>query len=165
MKGPVPVPITERFWRYVTFCCNTGCWLWTGTATPHRNIPNYWRPIISNGHKKSPMGASRLSYAMHRGKIPNGLFVLHTCDQPLCVNPDHLFLGDNSDNMVDCRNKGRLRPEIGAMVNAQLNQKITAEDRLCIGRDQTTPATELAKQYGVTVAWVSILRRRHRRMQ
>ena len=50
----------------------------------------------------------RKSYIQHKGEIPNGMFVCHTCDNGLCVNPEHLFLGTNSDNMKDAYKKGRL---------------------------------------------------------
>lgn len=78
---------------------NTGCWLWLGALT----IGHY-------GHVK--VGgrlwvASRLSYTVHVGPVPGGMFVCHRCDTRQCVNPDHLFLGTNQDNMDDMRAKGR----------------------------------------------------------
>lgn len=54
--------------------------------------------------------AHRVSYEFHRGPIPPKLFVLHRCDNPACINPDHLFIGNYQDNIDDARSKGRLRP-------------------------------------------------------
>jgi hypothetical protein len=79
---------------------NSGCWLWTGAV----------RGCFGYGETRE-MGrkvlAHRMSYQLHRGKIPDGMCVLHKCDVPLCVNPDHLFLGTYSDNRRDCIRKGR----------------------------------------------------------
>lgn len=64
----------------------TGCWLW---------------------HGKSPRGPTRKAYEAFKGPIPEGLWVLHTCDVPKCINPQHLWLGDRRDNMVDAVSKRR----------------------------------------------------------
>ena len=82
---------------------NTGCWLWTGYADP----VGYGR-IRDDG----PKLAHRVSWELHNGPIPeggghHGVCVLHSCDQPFCVNPDHLFLGSNADNQADKAKKGR----------------------------------------------------------
>lgn len=83
---------------------NGGCWLWRGaisTGSGYGNIK----------HDSRFMGAHRLSYAAHTGD-PSGASVLHKCDIPLCVNPDHLFLGSGSDNMRDMFAKGRRPPNV-----------------------------------------------------
>lgn len=80
---------------------NSGCWLWTGSC----NRDGYGR--LTHSHRT--VDAHRLSWLAHRGPIPDGLWVLHACDVPSCVNPDHLWLGTNSDNQRDCTTKGRRR--------------------------------------------------------
>lgn len=86
-----------------------GCWIWQG------------RPRGNNGYGSlkvdgALMPAHRFAYQAHVGPIPTGLFVLHRCDVPLCVNPAHLFLGTTQDNSDDKVNKGRQArgPELAA---------------------------------------------------
>lgn len=76
------------------------CWLWTGAS----NTKGYGRFKIK-GKLYSP---HRLMYEIYRGPIPTIYEVCHKCDNPKCVNPDHLFLGTRSDNMKDAYQKGRL---------------------------------------------------------
>ena len=101
MKGK-PEPLEVRFWRFVAK--SEGCWLWTGanTGSPMK----YGR--IGDGTGKGALKAHRASWLIHFGAIPNGLWVLHKCDNPLCVRPDHLFLGTRADNMKDAFDKGRI---------------------------------------------------------
>ena len=58
---------------------------------------------------RTHVGVHRISWIIHKGPIPNALCVLHRCDNPPCVNPDHLFLGTQLDNIQDCIEKGRSR--------------------------------------------------------
>ena len=91
-------PITERFWSKVEK--GDGCWLWRGAIGSHGrygqfNVVNRSRP------------SHRVAWELVNGPIPAGLYVLHRCDVGLCVNPAHLFLGTQKDNMADMMAKGR----------------------------------------------------------
>jgi hypothetical protein len=92
--------IEERFWDKVVK--SSGCWEWKGTKD------NRGYPRIATRRGKSPIRASRLSYIIHYGSIPKGLCVCHKCDNPGCVNPEHLFVGTQKDNMMDASRKNRL---------------------------------------------------------
>jgi hypothetical protein len=91
----------KRFWQKVQK--TETCWLWTASL---RNKGYGAFGYTVNG-KAINGRAHRFSYELHIGSIPDGLFVLHTCDTPACVNPAHLFLGTNLDNVRDMMEKGR----------------------------------------------------------
>jgi len=87
----------ERFWSKVDK--SGDCWLWRAAVAS-----GYGTFRGPDGHM---IGAHRMSYLLSHGEIPEGLQVLHTCDNKLCVRPDHLFLGTQQDNMDDMIQKGR----------------------------------------------------------
>lgn len=87
----------DSFWSKVDK--SDSCWVWTaGTGRGGYGI------ISINAY---PVKAHRFSWLLHKGEIPNGLGVLHTCDNPRCVKPDHLFLGTTVDNVKDRDSKNR----------------------------------------------------------
>jgi carbonic anhydrase/acetyltransferase-like protein (isoleucine patch superfamily) len=94
-----------------------------------------------------PMLAHRASYIRYRSEIPDGMFICHHCDVPACVNPDHLFVGSNSDNMRDMLSKGRRRPYRRG--SAHQNSRLTEEDVRSI-RASSENYTVLGRRYGVT---------------
>lgn len=87
--------IVERFWDRIKR--TQTCWLWIGPGGRYGSL----------GFGENQM-AHRFSWELHYGPIPEDLFVLHSCDTPRCVRPDHLFLGTQADNIADARRKGRL---------------------------------------------------------
>ena len=94
--------LSERFWAKVEIIPFHGCWEWTAS----QNRLGYG--LIHE--KRRMLKAHRVSWELHYGKvIPAGLFVCHHCDNPGCVNPSHLFLGTNTDNLRDMSAKGRSR--------------------------------------------------------
>lgn len=89
----------RRFWAKVHK--SDGCWEWTG-----KRASGYGRFVTPPGRRM--WSAHRYSWTLANGPIPDGLFVLHHCDNKPCVRPEHLFLGTNADNMRDAWRKGRL---------------------------------------------------------
>lgn len=78
---------------------NCGCWIWLYGLTSEG-----YGTVRFRGRSRR---AHRVSWVLHRGPIPNGAFVCHHCDNPICINPDHLFIGTAADNNKDRRRKGR----------------------------------------------------------
>lgn len=100
---PNPRPILERFHEKYEKVPFSGCWIWTHAKMAKGG---YGRITFKQGSQVG-VGAHRVSWELHNGPIPNGMWVLHRCDVPACVNPDHLFLGNASDNALDAVSKGR----------------------------------------------------------
>lgn len=100
MRSTNPLTAVQRFMDKVEMIPFHECWEWMGGKTR-----GYGR--IAVGLKT--MTTHRFSYITHNGDVPKGLHVLHSCDNPGCVNPKHLFLGTQKDNMDDMIKKGRGR--------------------------------------------------------
>lgn len=150
----VPPKTQERFWELVEK--TESCWNWTGCR-------------LKSGYGKFRLYlAHRFSYLLHFGEIPNGHFVLHHCDNPRCVRPDHLFTGTHQDNMDDMHAKGRgargdkhgryTRPESTLRGEDNGYAKITAELVIYI-RERYSSGTisqrALARQCGLSQQQVS----------
>lgn len=132
----------------------SGCWAWTAA----KNDDGY-------GHMRfrgRGRAAHRLSFELHRGPIPDGLCVLHKCDNPSCVNPDHLFLGTHSDNMQDMARKGRQRSPFNVSGERHPASKLRASEVLEIrhAHAQGISAQELSSKYGVSAAQIHLIARR-----
>ncbi len=92
----------RRFWKRVVLPLNFDnekCWGWRGSFFQN-GYPQLW-------HNNTNMKGNRLSWEINRGPIPEGMMVLHTCDNKGCVNPSHLYLGTHTENMKDASKRGR----------------------------------------------------------
>lgn len=131
----------KRFWSKVDKNGANGCWNWQG-----------WKDRQGYGHaiiKRRKVKAHRFSWMIYNAVIPAGLCVLHKCDNPSCVNPEHLFLGTRKDNAVDKMNKGRcLYGEKHCLV------KITEEQAMSILSDPRSNYA-IGKEYGISNQQVS----------
>lgn len=101
MTTKQPQALTEAFWARVDKRGPNECWPWIGT------IGQYGYGLVQHGHTN--WRAHRLSYTINTGPIPDGLVVMHACDNRACINPAHLSLGTVADNNADMRAKGRIR--------------------------------------------------------
>lgn len=138
--------IIERFEAKFERVPESGCWLWTGAIYPDRGYGAFNCPPEQLAH--------RVSWLLYRGPIPAGAHVLHRCDVPACVNPGHLFLGDQASNMADKVNKGRQsngRNEAICTLTEQQVRAIRAD-----GRRQV----DIAADYGVSQCAISDIKRR-----
>ena len=129
-----------------------------------RSAGQHHRPYHHPGMGRRRDGAGyaiahRVSWGIHNGPIPPGVKVLHTCDNPPCVNPAHLFLGTQADNIKDCLDKGRAN--YGTLSGSDNgNAKLTETEVLAIREKYASGKIfqrELAKEYGVTQTHISYL--------
>ena len=144
--GRTPITAEQRFWNCVdTSTGPDSCWIWTGNI-----VRRYGQ--ISYGGKM--WRAHRLSYLLHHGSIPENVLVLHNCpdgDNPLCVNPRHLWLGTNADNTQDAANKNRM-----AYGERSPMAKISTEDaRAIFMLCGTMSQQKIADLFGINQAAVS----------
>lgn len=101
------------------------CWNWGASFN------NMGYGVFGVGGKITAL-AHRIAWTLHNGEIPNGLFVLHKCDNPACCNPDHLFLGTQKQNLADCASKGRTtrgeRNPMAKLTEAKVMEAIRLSD-------------------------------------
>jgi hypothetical protein len=112
--GKIPLPNHERFWPKIHK--TDGCWIWQAQLN-NKGYGCFTYYSQKRKRRSSSMYAHRLAWILTNGPIPKGQNVLHKCDTPACVNPDHLFLGTQRDNVRDCISKGRFNPYGGLRSN------------------------------------------------
>ena len=142
--------LEDRFWEKVDK--SDGCWNWTAGHNGRGYGAFYGDGTMLRAH--------RVSYELHYGPIPkqdsyHGMCVCHSCDNKLCVNPDHLFLGTHQDNMDDMYDKGRDVPLAGIRNG---NSKLTESDVLNIrkvSKHGLVTQKNLSILYGVSVQLIS----------
>lgn len=140
--------LAERFWTKVDKRGPDECWPWTARVSSW----GYGQIISPPGPKQTVLTASRVSFEIHNGPIPSGMVVCHSCDNPRCCNPAHLWIGTHKDNCADRNRKGRqsrglTRPGV----------KLTPEKVLAIRASEKDNAM-LAAEYGVAPAYVWALK-------
>lgn len=137
--------IAERFARHVRV--SDGCWEWTGG----RDRPGGYGHFTLKGQRHK---AHRVAWLIAHGPVPEGLSVMHTCDNPGCVRVDHLLVGTHQENMDDRTAKGR-----GA------SKRLSDEEveKMREMRDAGLQLKEIAARFGVTVSFASLVVRGLRR--
>ena len=109
----------ERFWSKVNK--TDGCWEWTGART----APG-WHGVVRTAGRK--VVAHRFAWELENGPVPDGLRVLHHCDNPACVRADHLWLGTQRENMIDASAKGRTGPQLRVWTHCKNGHEFTPEN-------------------------------------
>ena len=148
-------PLCQRFLEKTMFEPMSGCWVWHGANTRPGN--GYGRIF----HEGRLWCAHIVSYMSFIGDVPAGMNVLHSCDNPFCVNPQHLFIGTQRDNVLDMVKKGRMNTTNAPKGEAHCNSKLKVSDILSI-REDTRSATEIMKQHGISRGTVWKIKHRNR---
>lgn len=139
--------LNERFFKYVNkLITGKKCWEWIGDI----GIGGYGRIW----YKGKTNFAHRVSYLKHIGKIPKGTLVCHTCDNPKCVNPDHLFLGTEQNNYDDMVSKGRRKK----VPNSK--KRLTEYQVICIRKllDTGELLKNIAVKFSVSIQTISSIK-------
>ena len=135
--------LEQRFWRKVAKGQPNECWEWLGGKRP-----NGYGHIQEGGRNSSDISTHRVSYRLRYGQIPKGLVVMHKCDNPSCVNPEHLMLGTYQANTADMIKKGR--KVTVAPLGTENGKAILDEAKVRFIRNSTDSHAAVARQLGVS---------------
>lgn len=147
MAGRKRISEKDRFMEKVSPEPNTGCWLWGATA-----MKNGYGRFSPSGRKSSEHSelAHRAAYRLFVGALPpSNMDLLHACDNPSCVNPEHLSVGTRADNVRDCMAKGRFQQG-----TRHYKTKLTDEE-VCLVRVATGFQWQIAAKFGIRQSQVS----------
>lgn len=146
--------LQQRFHEKVIPVTESGCWIWIGATCSG----GYGQMKIARKKKL----AHRMSWIVNRGDIPDGLDVLHRCDVTCCVNPDHLFLGNDSDNQRDSFSKGRAYFNRRNILRDRIPHfsKLTPDQVISIREKHGVTLKVLANEFGVSQSQISSIRSR-----
>ncbi len=146
--------LAQRLANGISVSGKSGCWEWQKA----RNNFGYGTLTI-NGRTRY---AHRLSYELNKGQIPAGLHVMHDCDNPACINPDHLSVGTRSKNMADCHARGRSRipsPRMRGEENGSAKLTARAVDDIRALLNSGRSQREIAQKFGVSQSAISGIKR------
>lgn len=139
--------LSEAFWGKVEK--TESCWLWRGKVKPGSSSSGGGYGVLQVPGTRNSITAHRLSYALHFAEIPAGQHVCHRCDVRACVNPAHLFLGDNAINIGDAARKGRMYRKLSHERIRAIKTRTEAGER----------HLDIARDYGVSRSLVSMIGR------
>jgi len=134
--------LETRFWPKIDISDDDDCWPWIARA---KHPFGYGRMTAGRGMN---LKAHQISWALKYGAIPDGMFILHSCDNPECCNPHHLKIGTQKDNMQDCKHRGRLSPPPVHIGDNHPRAKLRSSILDCIRSDRRA-AHLVAEDYGV----------------
>lgn len=152
-RREIPRSFIARF--HTKYQVAEGCWLWQAGKYA-KGYGMFSLGQYANG-KQHVEYAHRVAHVIAKGDIPEGQVVRHTCDVPACVNPDHLVLGTQGDNVQDAASKGHYnvphRAGSRKLTDAQVEEILTSSER----------GARLAERFGVSKTAISLIRNGKRR--
>ena len=143
--------LQERFLAKIEPVTECGCWIWIAG----RYANGYGTFRLTDERKSTT--AHRVSYQLFNGDIPEGMYVCHRCDVLECVNPSHLFLGTNQDNIADASRKGRKKWKPGRVMPPWNPERLIKQRKIPLGEHQAIrdlyasglTGAQIAARYGV----------------
>ncbi len=166
---PKPLPLLTpkdiaRFWNLVRIGAENECWIWKSQTVHLYPLFN----VAVDGEGRKSFQASRVAYLISNARDPHPLIVLHSCDNPLCVNPKHLSIGTTGDNVQDCVSKGRasagerhsvIMRRCAALGERSSSSKLKTPEVLSIREEYARgiTVTELGRRFKVTANSISAI--------